>query len=111
MSNVMTKEVQFGEKTVIVKESKLKELFELGEKVFSDINKDTIKNATGFNELFVVIKELLTKKIPMVFSDITSEDVLDAYPSQINELVGAFIEVNFSSVKENLGTFLALMPK
>jgi len=50
----------------------------------------------------------LYKKLPVIFPDITAEDVKNAYMSELEKLIGGFIEVNFLAIKQMIPKLMTL---
>src|SRR5690606_5617912 len=48
------------------------------------------------------------EKIPVILPDVTDEDVKNAYMSELEELIGAFLDVNFTGLRRMLGPLLGL---
>ncbi|MFO7253128.1 MAG: hypothetical protein DIU60_020510 [Actinomycetes bacterium] len=100
-----TKSVTFGGRKIRVEERRIGELEKLIADLFpesggdvSKIELDKLLGQFGFG--------LLYEKIPVIFPDITAEDVKNAYPSELEALVEAFIEVNFTGLKRLLAPIL-----
>lgn len=93
-----TKTVKIAEKEVIVREKKIKELKDLLENnknIFEDLLKSNSVE-DGLN----AINALLFDKIKEIFPTITDDDIEEAVPSEVEELINAFIDVNFTGVKK-----------
>jgi len=52
--------------------------------------------------------DLLYKKLPVVFPDITEDDVKNAYMSDLETLIGAFVDVNFFALKQMIPKLMLL---
>jgi len=89
-----TKTVTFAGKTITVKEKSIGEFEQLMDKFFPG-TKGKIKLKIDL-DLF----EKLHKIIPVIFPEITEDDVHKAYMSELEKLVQAFIEVNSSYFKK-----------
>lgn len=103
-----TKSVTFGGKKLRVEESRISELEEIVGKLFpeskgkiTDINLDAFMGQIGF--------DLFYDKIPVLFPGLTVDDVKNAYPSEIEALLEAFLDVNFSGVKKLIGPLMNLL--
>jgi len=101
------KTVKFGGKKVRVEEKRIGELEKLVVELFPDSKGDISKiqissllDQAGFG--------LLYEKIPVIFPDVTDEDVKNAYMSELEELIGAFLDVNFTGLRRMLGPLLGL---
>jgi len=102
------KTIAFAGKKLRIEESRIGELEEIVARLFPDskgniakINLDDLMNQVGF--------DLLYDKIPIIFPDITDEDVKNAYPSELEALLEAFVDVNFTGVKRLIGPLMNLM--
>lgn len=103
------KEIEFAGKKLTIREKKIKELKALAEKIgveFQDIFK-----ADEVGDVLGVLTSLLNDKIPEIFPEITSDDVDEAYSSEVEELISAFMDVNFSGLKKVVTPMLKLIPK
>ena len=91
------KVVKFGNKEILVVEKKIKELKQLAKDIsvsFNDLLKIDLDNRTT-DDIFNIIFEQLEDKITIIFPQLTVEDIENAYISEVEELLVAFIEVNF----------------
>lgn len=96
------KVVKVGEKEVIIVEKRIKEFRELSSKIsmsFNDILSMELDNKTT-DEVFNVVVDMLEDKLTVIFPQLTIEDIDNAYISEIEELIAAFIEVNFTGAKK-----------
>ena len=96
------KVVKVGEKEVIIAEKRIKEFRELSSKIsmsFNDILSMELDNKTT-DEVFNVVVDMLEDKLTVIFPQLTIEDIDNAYISEIEELISAFIEVNFTGAKK-----------
>ncbi len=103
-----TRTITFGGKKLRVEESRISELEELVNKLFpeskgkiTDISLDSIMDQVGF--------DLFYEKIPVLFPELTADDVKNAYPSEVEALLEAFVYVNFTGVKKLLGPLMDLL--
>ncbi len=103
-----TKTIEFGGKKLRVEESRISELERIVIEMFpeskgkiSDINLDELVEQIGF--------DLFYDKIPILFPDLTAEDVKNAYPSEVEALLEAFIDVNFTGVKRLIQPLMSMM--
>ena len=83
------KVVKVGEKEVIIAEKRIKEFRELSSKI-----------SMSFNDIFNVVVDMLEDKLTVIFPQLTTDDIDNAYMSEIEELIAAFIEVNFTGAKK-----------
>lgn len=93
---------------VRIKEKTLGQLEDLFNKVAGVKIADILK-ADDPDQLKNSIMGMLTGNIPELFPPIVTEDVKNLYPSEIEELVEAFIDVNFFGVKRLAVPFMALI--
>lgn len=93
-----TKTVTVAGKTVIVNEKKISELKALGANYKDEI--DQITKANNFDDISKLAGELIYARLPELFPVLKPEDIDDAYPSELEELVGAFVDVNFTGIKK-----------
>lgn len=93
-----TKSVTVNGKTVIVNEKRIGELKALGNK-YKDEFDNLIKVNTA-DDLTKAVSDIFYTKIPELFPVLTADDIDNAYPSELEELAGAFIDVNFTGIKK-----------
>lgn len=96
------KVVKVGEKEVVIVEKRIKEFRDLSSKIsmsFNDILSMELDNKTT-DEVFNVVVDMLEDKLTVIFPQLTTEDIDNAYISEIEELIAAFIEVNFTGAKK-----------
>ncbi len=103
-----TKTITFGGKKLRIEESRISELEQIVTKLFpeskgkiTDISLDSIMDQVGF--------DLFYDKIPLIFPELTADDVKNAYPSEIEALLEAFVDVNFTGVKKLIGPLMDLL--
>ena len=103
-----TKTITFAGKKLRIEESRISELEGIVAKLFpeskgkiTDIKLDSLMEQIGF--------ELFYDKIPILFPDLTADDVKNAYPSEIEQLLEAFFEVNFTGVKRLIGPLMGFL--
>lgn len=104
-----TKTVTFAGKDYVVKERKIKELNELVDKIGVDV--DGLMKANDINDAKNSITALLQDKLLIIFPGIKKEDIEEAYFSEIEELVGAFVDVNFFGIKKVITPLLSFAQK
>ncbi|KYN77180.1 hypothetical protein A0J52_09980 [Clostridium sporogenes] len=104
-----TKIVEVAGKQITVRERKIKELDGLMDKLNVDF--DSVLKANSFKDLKGVLTNVLNEKLPIVFPEIKEEDINEAYPSEIEELIGGFIEVNFTGMKKVITPMYGLMQR
>ncbi len=94
-------------KSVTVKEQRVGELEALATKLGMSL--DALLAVNTAAALGGVMKNFLVEKIPELFPDLTQDDVVNAYPSELEALVEAFIDVNFFGLKRLAGPFYGLV--
>ena len=99
--------VKFADKDIDVKEKKIGELEILVRELFP-ATKGKLKNLDKALNDLEIDWDLLYKKLPIVFPEITEEDVKNAYMSELENLIGAFIDVNFFAIKQMIPKLMAL---
>ena len=101
--------VTIGEKKINVQERRVGELEELTKQLFPS-TKGKLKNLDKALNDLELDWDLLYDKIPVVFPEVTKEDVVNAYPSELENLIRAFIDVNFFGLKKLMGGLMRLNP-
>jgi hypothetical protein len=104
-----SKTVQFAGKDITVREYKIKELKELADKIGT--NFDGLIKANDFSDVKNAITEVLEEKLPVIFPGIKKDDIDEAYVSEIEELIQAFVDVNFFGIKKVITPLLKLAQK
>jgi len=99
--------VKFADKDIDVKEKKIGELEILVRELFPS-TKGKLKNLDKALNDLELDWDLLYKKLPVVFPDITEDDVKNAYMSDLEKLLGAFVDVNFFALKQMLPKLMNL---
>ena len=99
--------VKFADKDIDVKEKKIGELEILVRELFPS-TKGKLKNLDKALNDLELDWDLLYKKLPVVFPDITEDDVKNAYMSDLEKLIGAFVDVNFFAIKQMIPKLMAL---
>ena len=97
-----TKTVQIAGKNIIIKEKTIREIKKLATEINIDFNNFLKTDLEGKNTADVaeLIFNLLENKITQIFPELKCEDIDNAYPSELEELIGGFMDVNFSSMKK-----------
>jgi hypothetical protein len=101
------KTVSFAGKEIRVEEKKIGELEEITKKLFPS-TKGKLKDLGKAFDDMELDWDFLYKKIPVVFPEIKPEDVKNAYMSEIEKLIGAFVDVNFFAIKQMIPKLIAL---
>lgn len=99
------REVTFTGKKITLREKRIKELKSLYAEL--NINFDEIFK-TNANDLVDTLINLLGDKINLIADGITKEDIEEAYPSELEELIGAFVDINFFGLKKVITPMLKL---
>jgi hypothetical protein len=99
--------VKFADKDINVQERKIGELEILVRELFP-ATKGKLKNLDKALNDLELDWDLLYKKLPVVFPDITEDDVKNAYMSDLEKLIGAFVDVNFFALKQMLPRLMIL---
>lgn len=102
------KVVEFAGKNINVQERKIGELEILVRELFPS-SKGKLKNLDKALNDLEIDWDLLYKKLPVIFPEITEEDVKNAYMSELEKLVGAFIDVNFFALKQAIPKLMSLI--
>ena len=104
------KVVKVRDKEILVVEKKIKELKQLSKDIsvsFNDLLKTDLDNKTT-DDVFNVIFEQLEDKIIILFPQLSVEEIEDAYVSELEALLSAFIEVNFTGAKKVISQVMKL---
>ena len=102
------KTVEFAGKKIRVEEKRIGEL----EKILTDLfpeSKGNIQKVDLGKLLEQADFDLLYKKLPIIFPDITKDDVKNAYMSELEALMEAFIDVNFFGLKKLIQPMLKMV--
>mgnify|MGYP001171374423 FL=1 len=99
--------VKFADKDIDVQERRIGELEILVRELFP-ATKGKLKNLDKALNDLELDWDLLYKKLPVVFPDITEDDVKNAYMSDLEKLIGAFVDVNFFAIKQMIPKLMAL---
>lgn len=100
--------VKFADKDINVQERKIGELEILVRELFPS-TKGKLKNLDKALNGLELDWDLLYKKLPVVFPDITEDDVKNAYMSDLEKLIGAFVDVNFFALKQMIPKLMLLV--
>lgn len=100
--------VKFADKDINVQEKRIGELEILVRELFPS-TKGKLKNLDKALNDLELDWDLLYKKLPVVFPDITEDDVKNAYMSDLEKLIGAFIDVNFFALKQMIPKLMLLV--
>ncbi|HHV98604.1 MAG TPA: hypothetical protein GXX36_03365 [Clostridiaceae bacterium] len=100
--------VEFAGKNINVQEKRIGELEILVRDLFPS-TKGKLKNLNKALEDLEIDWDLLYDKLPVIFPDITPDDIKNAYMSDLENLIGAFIEVNFFALKKLIPKLMLLI--
>ncbi|MBZ4662766.1 MAG: hypothetical protein JG776_448 [Caloramator sp.] len=103
------KTVEFAGKKITVREMKIKELNALADKL--GVEFDKVFKAENTDDVKTALITALKDNIPKIFNDVAEGDIDEAYPSEIEELIRAFIDVNFFGVKKVLTSMAQLQAR
>lgn len=99
-----TKTVTVNGKQVVVREHKIKELRgEVLPKILGALEGDDFKNKE-VKDLIPVLEQ----KLAEFFPELSEADIEEAYPSEIEELITVWVDVNFFGVKKLMKPILSL---
>lgn len=102
------KTITFAGKEIRIEEKKIGEL----EKIVADLFPESKGNIqkVDLNKLLEQAGfDLLYKKLPKLFPDITKDDVKNAYMSELEVLIEVFIDVNFTGLKRLIKPLMSLI--
>lgn len=99
--------VKFADKDINVQEKRIGELEILVRELFP-ATKGKLKNLDKALNDLELDWDLLYKKIPIIFPEITEDDVKNAYMSDLEKLIGAFVDVNFFALKQIIPKLMLL---
>ena len=91
--------VKFADKDINVQEKRIGELEILVRELFPS-TKGKLKNLDKALNDLEIDWDLLYKKLPIIFPEVTEDDVKNAYMSDLEKLIGAFVDVNFFALKQ-----------
>ncbi len=102
------KTVEFAGKKIRVEEKRIGELEKIVAVLFPE-SKGNIQKIDLSKLLEQAGFDLLYKKLPVIFPDITEDDVKNAYMSELEQLIEVFVEVNFQGLKRLVGPLMNLI--
>lgn len=102
-----TQVVSIAGKEVIVNERRVGELKELVAKILPETG-GNLANFRIEQLMSLDVSDVLYKKLPEVFPGLEEKDVDNAYPSEIEALVEAFIDVHFFGLKKLIQPLMTL---
>lgn len=104
-----TQQITINNKIINVNEKRVSELKNLFTTVAGEA--DTVMKANSTSDLANVANDLLGSKLITIFPELTQDDIDNAYPSELEDLVGAFINVNFSGIRKVAAPFTGMILK
>jgi len=102
------KTVEFAGKKIRVEEKRIGELEKIVAELFPE-SKGNIQKIDLGKLLEQAGFDLLYKKLPVIFPDITEDDVKNAYMSELERLIEVFVEVNFTGLKRLIKPLMNLI--
>lgn len=107
-----SKVVNIAGKNILIEEKRIKEIKKLIKDFSPEIqelwNKDIdFNNADSIDTIFSTIED----KIAFIFDGLTQEDIENAYMSELENLLNAFMEVNFMGAKKGISLILKQVQK
>mgnify|MGYP006894314445 CR=1 FL=1 len=102
------KTIEFAGKKIRIEEKRIGEL----EKIVADVFPESKGNVSKIKIEKLIEQigfDLLYDKLPLIIPEITADDVKNAYPSEIEALLEAFVDVNFTGVKKLIRPLMNLM--
>jgi len=102
------KTVSFAGKKIRVEEKRIGELEKIVSELFPE-SKGNIQKVDLGKLLEQAGFDMLYKKLPVIFPDITEEDIKNAYMSELEALIEVFIDVNFTGIKRLVGPLMNLI--
>jgi len=99
--------VSIAGKELRIEEKRIGDLEKLIIELFPS-SKGKIANIDLQKELGSLDFDILYEKLPTIFPDLTKADIQNAYMSEIEALLEAFIDVNFLGLKKLLKPMLTL---
>ena len=100
--------VSFAGKDIRVEEKRIGELEKIVAELFPE-SAGNIRNIDLSKLLEQAGFDLLYNKLPVIFPDITEDDVKNSYMSEIENLVEAFVNVNFTGLKRTVTPLMGLI--
>jgi Ca2+-binding EF-hand superfamily protein len=102
------KTVEFAGKKIRVEEKRIGELEKIVVDLFPE-SKGNIQKVDLGKLLEQADFDLLYKKLPVIFPEITKDDIKNAYMSELEALIEVFIEVNFQGIKRLIKQLMNLI--
>ena len=102
------KTVEFAGKKIRVEEKRIGELEKIVAELFPE-SKGNIQKVDLGKFLEQAGFDLLYKKLPVIFPDISKDDIKNAYMSELEQLIEVFIDINFHGIKRLIGPLMNLV--
>lgn len=102
-----TKKVPIGDKEITVTERKIKDLEALAIGLSGSL--DVILKADNSQTAIKGVTNILYEQLPVIFPEVSKEDIQEGYISDIENLASAFIELHFFALKRMLPGLMALV--
>lgn len=102
-----TKKITIGDKEITVTERKIKELEALAVSLSGSL--DAILKAKNTQDAMKGATNILYEQLPVMFPEISAEDVKEAYVSDLENLFSVFLELHFFALKRMLPGLMALV--
>lgn len=97
-----TKTVKIANKNIVIQEKTIGQIKKLATEINIDFNNFLKTDLEGKNtaDIAGLVFNLVENKATQIFPELTSEDIENSYPSELEELIGGFMDVNFSAMKK-----------
>jgi Ca2+-binding EF-hand superfamily protein len=102
------KTVEFAGKKIRVEEKRIGELEKIVAELFPE-SKGNIQKVDLGKLMEQAGFDLLYKKLPVIFPEITEDDIKNAYMSELEQLIEVFVEVNFTGLKRLIKPLMNLI--
>ena len=102
------KTVEFAGKKIRVEEKRIGELEKIIAELFPE-SKGNIQKVDLGKLLEQAGFDLLYNKLPVIFPDISKDDIKNAYMSELEQLIEVFIDVNFTGIKRLITPLMSLI--
>ena len=93
-----TETVEINGKKIEIKEKRNRELQDMVKQFKTELSE--VEIGENANSALMSLFDFLKDKLLVLFPELTDEDLLDAYPSEIESLIEAFVTVNFTGIRK-----------
>ena len=100
------KEATINGKTIVIMEYRVRELEALLDTLKGDF--DLVTSVKSSDDLKKAFQVLFLERLPQIIPTITAEDVREAYPSELEEILEGFVEVNFTGMRKVVGKLFSV---